>query len=420
MIAAALMTVDFPASKRPVYDEFIKPKNHQLLYFDIRPKVPHVNPVKRVGNTPNPRGVELSKLAIIAASKKPKSEQVFISVPAPKVDIRQDVPAPLLVTRLDTIIPTPAAPAKVIPKKFIPPPPSKTEPKLPMQTPVVEAPAPPQYSAAPSPLMTQITMPTLTTPAHVAPPAPTAHTGNANADVAIASLHPSENPDTAVPNGDRPGRFSKAPTQGPAASGDANATASLTVPDLTIRPPKVEPPPPPPLPTHEILYAERLRGVPMSTLSVPLRPSSRMIPPTVDARFQGRNVYTIVIPMERMVTYSGDWIMWFADRVSKPGDTPVVRAPVPFRKHEPVDQPPSSDRTGERIAFAATLGKSGKLDAITLITKTSTAVQRAVFQDVTSWEFQPATRDGSPVDVDVVLEIPFSIPTAVARSTQPQ
>ncbi len=238
MIAAALMTVDFPASKRPVYDEFIKPKNHQLLYFDIRPKVPHVNPVKRVGNTPNPRGVELSKLAIIAASKKPKSEQVFISAPAPKVDIRQDVPAPLLVTRLDTIIPTPAAPAKVIPKKFIPPPPSKTEPKLPMQTPVVEAPAPPQYSAAPSPLMTQITMPTLTTPAHVAPPAPTAHTGNANADVAIASLHPSENPDTAVPNGDRPGRFSKAPTQGPAASGDANATASLTVPDLTIRPPK--------------------------------------------------------------------------------------------------------------------------------------------------------------------------------------
>ena len=193
MMAAALMTVDVPGiDKRPVYDEFIKPKNHQLLYFDIRPKVPHVNPVKRVGNTPNPRGVELSKLAIIAASKKPKSEQVFISVPAPKVDIRQDVPAPLLVTRLDTIIPTPAAPAKVIPKKFIPPPPSKTEPKLPMQTPVVEAPAPPQYSAAPSPLMTPATMPTLTTPAHVAPPAPTAHTGNANADVAIASLHPSE------------------------------------------------------------------------------------------------------------------------------------------------------------------------------------------------------------------------------------
>ena len=29
-------------------------------------------------------------------------------------------------------------------------------------------------------------------------------------------------------------------------------------------------------------------------------------------------------------------------------------------------------------------------------------MQRAVFQDVTSWEFRPATRDGSPVDVDVV------------------
>ena len=36
----------------------------------------------------------------------------------------------------------------------------------------------------------------------------------------------------------------------------------------------------------------------------------------------------------------------------------------PIPETEPVDQPPSSDRTGERIAFAATLGKSGKLNGL--------------------------------------------------------
>ncbi len=427
LVVAALMSVTFSgkSSKRPVYDEFIKPNAHRLVYYDFRRKVPEVSPVKKVGRTPDPRGAELSRQAIIATSRKPKSEQVFISVPAPKVEIRQDMPTPLLVARLDTILPVPAAPPK--PKKFVPPPPAKQEPKLPMQTPVLDAPVPPAYSAAPSPLVSPaLIFPKLATPARVAPEAPTAQKGNAPADIAVASLHPSQDADAPVPNGERPGSFSKAPKQGAAASGDASATATLTVPDLTIRPPKAEPPPappppaPPPAPTREILYAERMRSIPLSTLSVPLRPSSRMIPPAVDARFHGRNVYTIIIPMERMAAYGGDWIMWFADRELKPSETPVVRAPVPFRKLEPVDQPPPGDRTGERIQIAATIDKSGRLNGITLLTKTTPAVQRAVFQDVTSWEFRPATRDGAAVDVDVVMEIPFSIPTAVARRAEPQ
>jgi hypothetical protein len=422
LIVLALMSATFSAkpTPRPVYDEFIKPNAHKLVFYDFRKKVPEVAPVKRVGRSPDPRGVELSTQAIIASSRKPKSEQVFITVPAPKVEIRHDMPTPLLIARLETVLPAPAA--RPIPKTFVPPPPSKQEPKLPMQTPVLDAPVPPVSSSAVSALAAPtLTFPKLSAPARVAPEAPTAHPGNASADIAVASLHPSENLDAAVPNGDRPGRFSKAPKQGEPASGDTNATATLTVPDLTIRPPKPEPPPPPPpIPTHEVLYAERVRGIPQSTLSVPLRPSSRMIPPAVDARFQGRNVYTIVIPMERMATYTGDWIMWFADRESKPGETPVVRAPVPVRKLEPVDQPPASDRTGQRIQFAATLGKNGRLNGITVLTGANARVVHVVVDDVGSWEFQPATRDGKPVDVDVVVEVPFSIPTAAARSSQPQ
>ena len=424
LIVVALMSATFSGKpvQRPIYDEFIKPNQHKIVFYDFRKPAPDVTPVTKVGHTPDPRGVELSKQAIIASSRKPKSEQVFITVPAPQVEIRHDQPTPILVARLETVLPAPVVRPKA--KTFVPPPPSKQEPKLPMQTPVLDAPVPPVSSAPVSPLAAPtLAFPKLAAPARVAQEAPTAHPGNAQADIAIASLHPSENPDAAVPNGDRPGRFSKAPKQGEASSGDAISTAAVTVPDLAIRTPKVEPappPPPPPIPTHEILYSDSVRGIPQSTLSVPLRPSSRMIPPAVDARFQGRNVYTIVIPMERMVAYTGDWIMWFADREAKPGETPVVRAPVPFRKLERVDQASASDRTRERIQFAATLGKNGRLNGVTLLTGTSPAVLRAVIDDVTAWEFQPATRDGKTVDVDVVLEIPFSLAVPVARSTQPQ
>jgi hypothetical protein len=249
-----------------------------------------------------------------------------------------------------------------------------------------------------------------------APEAPVAHTGNARADIAVASLHPSPDANTPLPTGERPARFSKAPTVGAAASGEGNGT--LTVPDLTIRKPKPEPDPPPSVPRHEVLYAERVRGIPLSTLSVPLRPANRMIPPGVDARFRGRNVYTIVIPIEHMSAYSGDWIMWFADREAKPGETPVVRAPVPFRKLEVVDQNPPGSQSGERIQFAAMLSKSGKLLDITLLTQRSPAIARVVLEDVSAWEFRPASRDGVPVDVDVVLEIPFRLPVSVATNPQ--
>ncbi|HKV41635.1 MAG TPA: energy transducer TonB, partial [Blastocatellia bacterium] len=77
---------------------------------------------------------------------------------------------------------------------------------------------------------------------------------------------------------------------------------------------------------------------------------------------------------------------------------------------------PPSARTKTRIQLAGSLGKNGRIEGVTLLTQVSPAIQRAVLQDVTSWEFRPATTDGAPVDVDVVLEIPFSLPTALAQN----
>jgi hypothetical protein len=412
---AALLLLSVPDSQpaRPVYDEFVRPQEHKILYYNLRKQVPDVTPLQKIGDYTQPRGAELSEQSIIATSPKPKSKKVFISVPAPKIEIHQDIPAPLLVARLETSLPPPPAPPQ--PKKFVPPQPLKRETKLPALTPIPETQAPAiNAPAVAAPIPPTLTLSQFTAPPQDSPPAPTANKGNARADVAIASLHPTETA-APLPNGDLPAQFSKAPTQGAAASGDA--AASLSVPNLTIRQPKQEAAPE--TPTKVVLYAERVRSIPTSTLSVPLRPSNRMIPRSVDAHFQGRNVYTLAVPIENMPAYGGDWIMWFADQESKPGETPLVRAPLPFRKIEPVVDVPPSGRTEERVQFAATLRKNGKLDGIVLITNATPAVQRAVLQDLRAWEFQPATRNGVPVDVDVVLEIPFSLPTAVAKSTQP-
>ena len=137
------------------------------------------------------------------------------------------------------------------------------------------------------------------------------------------------------------------------------------MPNLTIHDDrKAVPPPHVDAPRKVVLYSDRLRSLPVSTLSVPLRPASRTIPPSIEARFQGRNVYTMVIPIENLPEYTTDWIIWFAEHDSKPGAPDVlnVRAPIPLRKFESVEMVPAGARTELRVQIAGGITKEGKLE----------------------------------------------------------
>ena len=127
----------------------------------------------------------------------------------------------------------------------------------------------------------------------------------------------------------------------------------------------------------------------------------------------------MVIPIENIAGYTGDWIIWFAERVQTPGGAPSVLAPIPLRKFESVDPVPPGTRTEIRVQIQAVINKEGKFERVLLLRDLSSALENAVLRDVKSWEFKPATRDGAPVDIDVVLEIPFSLPPQIAQRSQP-
>jgi hypothetical protein len=453
-----------PDSKTPVLDELVKPESHKIIFYDFRKKPVEVEPLTKVGTFPRPRGEEASNQAIIATAPKAKSTQQTIWLPTPKLEIKQDLPVPNMVARMNTAVPSlpaPPAPPKPQPvvetpkpvqpnptppqpkgdvnhapeppieaakplkeaRTFVPPPPSPTKPKLTVPTLISDAPAPVVGSpSSASRLPVGTGMPVLqgtAPPPPTAPVAPVANVGNGTVDVAVASLHPADTKGN-LPEGERPGRFSKAPETGTPASGDIGKTAALTVPNLTIREEKPKPVKPLPEPnSRAILYTERVRSIPVSTLSVPLRPSSRTIPRAVEGRFQGRNVYTMVVPIENLPTYGGDWIVWFAERQPVPGATPVMRAPLPYRKTEPADQNGSGSSGAERIQISGILAKDGKLGTIGVTSRAGAAIDQALIQDLESWEFKPATRDGVPIDVEVVIEIPFNFPPNIAKRATP-
>ena len=96
-----------------------------------------------------------------------------------------------------------------------------------------------------------------------------------------------------------------------------------------------------------------------------------------------------------------------------------MRAPVPLRKFEPVEPVQPGERRDLRVQLAAIVTKEGKLDQVTVLRNLTSAWETAVLRDVQSWEFKPATRDGVAEDVDIVLEIPFSLPPQIAQRTAP-
>jgi outer membrane biosynthesis protein TonB len=97
-----------------------------------------------------------------------------------------------------------------------------------------------------------------------------------------------------------------------------------------------------------------------------------------------------------------------------------VRAPIPLRKLESVEPVPPGARTELRLQLAGVITKAGKLQVVALLkNKLTPALESAILRDIDSWEFKPATRDGLPVDVDIVIEIPFSLPPHVAQNSGP-
>jgi protein TonB len=97
----------------------------------------------------------------------------------------------------------------------------------------------------------------------------------------------------------------------------------------------------------------------------------------------------------------------------------LVRAPIPFKKVEPVSDAPPANQTTRRVQVAAKLDKTGKINTVSVVAAAIPGLAEAVMEDIKSWEFKPATRNGIPVDVEMVVEIPFLGIPALVNNTQP-
>ncbi len=216
--------------------------------------------------------------------------------------------------------------------------------------------------------------------------------------LAIVGLDPSKTPDIPEPPPSRTAGFSAGPKLQPDGAETDGGAAGIAVPGVTVR-----------------------DGISRQALLANIRPMSRPIPagpppgpppPTrvssaPDASLEGRTVYSLALQMPNVTSYSGSWIVWFAERETSGG---AMRAPAPLIKVDPKYIASAvADGVEGIVRLGAVIRKDGRVESVKLLRHLDERLDRSAMESLAKWQFHPAMSGGAPVDVDAVFEIPFRL-----------
>lgn len=259
----------------------------------------------------------------------------------------------------------------------------------------------------------------------VMPSAPSADAaGNAPGELntVVVGLNPG-NQLAALPPISRPADFSAGPKLNPNGGSGEDSSAGISVPDLTIRSGNID--------TRSTIMARNSipRSIAPPNAADTLReaakyitvdeighPSPVRVSSAPDPRFDGRTVYMMAIQMPNITSYIGSWLMWYSERTARPVSTAVITPPGVYRKVDPKYVAEAvSERVEGTVRLTAVIRKDGTVGSVGLLRHLDDRLDRTAEEALSKWQFTPATRDGEPIDVDILVEIPFRLAPRAAR-----
>jgi TonB family protein len=128
------------------------------------------------------------------------------------------------------------------------------------------------------------------------------------------------------------------------------------------------------------------------------------------SRFNGRDVYMMAIQMPNLSSFSGSWIMWYSDRQAHSAGLAPIAAPVAHRKVDPkYFNEAIQERKEGKVQLFCVIGKDGNISGIETLKGFDPRLDQSAREALAKWEFYPAMRQNEPVEVEVVVEIPFRV-----------
>jgi TonB family protein len=243
---------------------------------------------------------------------------------------------------------------------------------------------------------------------------------NSTPTMAIVGLDPAKTLDIPRPPAPHDAGFSAGPKPEPDGERNSADRAAISLPSIFANggPKDVRPLPSAGIaPTSQAsLMAAMRAGVPHG-VPAPAAPHAPRVSSSPDPRMTGRLIYMMAIQMPNVTSYSGSWMVWFAEHQPVPGAPPLeMRPPEPVRKVDPRYVPSAANERVEGIVrLAAVIRSDGAIERVELLKHLDERLDASAEEALSKWHFLPAARDGTPVDIDAVFEIPFHLAPRAAR-----
>lgn len=398
-VPGAPMAMNHPMQVLPVNVPQIAPPAPSVAQSTLHPLIfPPAAPPEVVA----PAGATVNRRSVAALPM----ESVIVVPPAPDATARKPESLQLPAQAPPQV----AAPAQEVATSHgapsIPPP---------LGAPQIAEPAP----AAASRNLSNIGLPSQNAPA--VPPAPPVSSGSAAREKAIGQMlvlnaRPiAPSGPVTVPEGNRPGEFAASP------AGHAGATArpeiregsSSTAPGHTgngITPSDIYVSAPPAKITGNTVVSS---GAPPANTARPIAPDRTDQPrDRIDTQVFGtRRHYSMRLSMPNLTSSVGSWSIRFAELNPVGHGGSDLSAPEAISKVDPAyPQELMHDRVEGIVVLYAIIHADGSVGEVRVIEGFDERLNENARKALAQWRFRPGTKDGTPVDIEAVVRVPFKVP----------
>ena len=146
-------------------------------------------------------------------------------------------------------------------------------------------------------------------------------------------------------------------------------------------------------------------------------PNFTALPPGAQPEqiFASKKIYKMLVNMPNLNSATGSWILSFSelhtDSSGPHEESSEVSAPGPLRKIDP-KYPPTliNDHVEGEVVLYAVIRRDGSVDSIQLVRGVDDQLDANAMQALSQWKFRPATKQGTPIELEAIVHIPFHAP----------
>jgi hypothetical protein len=372
--------------------------DRKLVWYKLDTRMPDISIGRQYGQRPPRARVRSKDVAIQASTPDAPPRDQLIFQPAVPAEIRKSVPLPNMAAFQPAPPPAPPPPPEA-PAAEAPAAPPAPAPKRAVRA---FSPPPPPAPRKPKPVeLSDVPVDALPNPAAL---------GQLTA--VVAGVRPMPGAPPALPEGNRLASVSVGPAVGngpggalqpsPASGIELISSGGGTAAGLAGKPSFAP---------QTVMFTraeiEQRRGA----VSVPVRLA--MVPETAQKYFGNRTVYLTFLEKPNARHYTGDILLWFAERGQTAAGGQAMHGPVPFRLTDPFGPDSRSPRLIRgSIRLAGIISADGFLSGLRILDSPDDALDGPLLEAAAKWTFLPALRGPARVAVDALFEIPVAFAPA--------